>query len=212
MCPTSPKDRVLLVEGPEDREVIYQFCNYYGIDNRSLFAVEPKQGFNNLLTDLRVRIRTGVKVLGVVIDADLDLNARWEQIGSAIASHSYDFPSCPAPGGTLLEAPSTIRPKIGIWLMPDNQVSGILEDFLLRLANEDDRLIARAENTVDAIPETERLFGETKQSKAIIHTWLAWQAEPGTPLGLAIARRYLDPTRNPAPEFKVWLESLFMST
>lgn len=95
--------------------------------------------------------------------------------------------------------------------MPDNQVSGMLEDFLLRLTNEEDRLISRAENAVDSIPDTERLFGNTKRSKAIIHTWLAWQEEPGTSLGLSIRRRYLDPTRNPAPEFKEWLEKLFVS-
>ena len=86
----------------------------------------------------------------------------------------------------------------------------ILEDFLLRLANEEDSLIHRAENVVDNIPETDRLFGDTKRSKAIIHTWLAWQKEPGTSLGLSITKRYLDPTRNPAPEFKKWLEKLFM--
>jgi hypothetical protein len=38
----SPRDRVLLVEGRDDREVIYQFCNHYQIDNKNLFSVEAK--------------------------------------------------------------------------------------------------------------------------------------------------------------------------
>ena len=68
----------------------------------------------------------------------------------------------------------------------------------------------RAKQVVESIPASERLFGETKQAKAIIHTWLAWQPEPATPLGLAIIKQYLDPNRNPAPEFKGWLERLFL--
>lgn len=204
------KDKVLLVEGRDDREVIYQFCNYYDIDNRSLFSVEPKDGIKSLIADLRLRVRTGVKVLAAVIDADVDLNTRWKEIRDSVAEEGYRFPSNPAKGGTILEAPNASRPKLGIWLMPDNQVAGILEDFLLCLAQEDNTLISRATNVVNSIPETERLFSDTKRSKAVIHTWLAWQEEPGTSLGLSITRRYLDPTQNPAPEFKEWLEELFV--
>ena len=183
----SRKDKILLVEGYDDREVIYQFCNHHDIDNRELFSVEPKNGVERLIDDLRLRVRTEVTtVLAAVIDADADLNARWEQIRTAVAGSGYILPNAPIKGGTIIDAPKLNRPKLGIWLMPDNQVSGMLEDFLLRLANEQDSLIHRSENVVDSIPETERLFGDTKRSKAIIHTWLAWQEEPGTSLGLSI--------------------------
>lgn len=203
-------DRVLLVEGRDDREVIYQFCNYHGIDNRSLFSVEPKDGIENLIEDLQIRVRTGVKVLAAVMDADINLKARWDQVRTALAEYDYSLPDTPTTQGTILEAPNATRPKLGIWLMPDNQVSGILEDFLLRLADEGNPLISRAKSTVDSIPRKDRLFSNTKTSKAVIHTWLAWQEEPGTSLGLSITRRYLDPTRNPAPEFRRWLENLFI--
>ena len=206
-----PKDKVLLVEGRDDREVIFQFCNHHGIDNRSLFDVKDKDGVDSLIDDLSVRVRTGrnVKVLAAVIDADDDINVRWAQVRNAVGDYGYSFPDTPAKEGTILNSSDTARPRLGIWLMPDNQVSGMLEDFLLRLTSEEDPLILRAENVVKSIPESERLFGETKRSKAIIHSWLAWQEDPGTSLGIAITRRYLDPTRNPAPEFKKWLEDLF---
>lgn len=71
----SPRDRVLLVEGRDDRKVIYQFCNHYQIDNKNLFSVEAKDGIENLLDDLRIRVRTGVKVLAAVIDADVVLTS-----------------------------------------------------------------------------------------------------------------------------------------
>ena len=41
--PAKP-DRVLLVEGREDREAVYQFCNYHSINNSALFDVETKDG------------------------------------------------------------------------------------------------------------------------------------------------------------------------
>ena len=205
-------DKVLLVEGRDDREVIYQFCNHHGIDNQSFFSVEVKEGVDNLIDDLSVRIRTGrnVKVLAAVIDADENISARWEQVINAIDGCGYSFPNTPNKEGTILNSLDTFRPRLGLWLMPDNQVSGMLEDFLLRLTSEKDSLIDRAEQVVDSIPKSERLFGDTKRSKAILHSWLAWQEEPGTSLGISITRRYLDPTRNPAPEFKKWLEDLFL--
>ena len=207
-----PKDKILLVEGRDDREVIYQFCNHHKIDNKSLFSVEAKDGVDSLIDDLSQRVRTGsnVKVLAAVIDADDDINVRWAQVRNAVGDYGYSFPDTPDKAGTILDSSDALRPRLGIWLMPDNQVAGMLEDFLLRLTSEEDSLISLAENVVKSIPESERLFGDTKFSKAIIHSWLAWQEEPGTSLGISITKRYLDPTRNPAPEFKKWLEKLFI--
>ncbi|NEQ96798.1 MAG: hypothetical protein F6K30_08755 [Cyanothece sp. SIO2G6] len=117
-------DHVLLVEGRDDHEVIYQFCNYYGIDNQSLFSVEVGDGFDSLLKELGIRVRTEVKVLGIVIDADANLSSRWEEIKSALAGDGYILPASPIKGGTIIESPNSNRPQIGIWLMPDNQEPG----------------------------------------------------------------------------------------
>lgn len=205
----SPIDRVLLVEGRDDREVIYQFCNHHGIDNRSLFKVDAKDGIESLLEDLRVRPRTGVEVLGAIVDADADPAVRWRQLGEVLSPLGYSLPVEPTRGGTVFAAPGPTRPRLGLWLMPDNRVAGMLEDFLLGLTAEDDALVERATTSVDGIPTAERRFIDAHRSKAIVHTWLAWQEEPGTSLGLAITRRYLDPSRPPAPAFRSWLLDLF---
>jgi len=123
-----PKDKVLLVEGRDDREVIFQFCNYHNIDNRSLFDVIDKKGVDRLIDDLGQRVRTGsnVKVLAAVIDADDDLSARWSQVRNVIGDYGYNFPDIPAKAGTILDSSDVFRPRLGIWLMPDNQVAGML--------------------------------------------------------------------------------------
>lgn len=210
--PKEPQDRILLVEGADDREVIYQFCNHYAIDNRSWFSVQAKDGIDNLIEALSIQVEPlGLKTLGIVVDADTNLQNRWQQIRGAVAEAGYDFPVVPDRAGTILESSDPDRPRLGIWLMPNNQLTGTIEDFLLRLTQDQDTLLARARTAIDSIPATERLFKPSYHSKALIHTWLAWQPEPGTALGLAITRQYLDPSRNPAPEFKIWLEALFLA-
>ena len=70
-------------------------------------------------------------------------------------------------------------------------------------------LLERAVSCVDGIPPEQRRFRDTYRSKALIHTWLAWQEEPGTPLGLAVTKRYLDADHALARQFVQWLRRLF---
>nr|WP_254435729.1 DUF3226 domain-containing protein [Dolichospermum sp. UHCC 0260] len=46
-------------------------------------------------------------------------------------------------------------------------------------------------------------------SKAIIHTYLAWQDEPGYPMGQAITKQSLRPHTDIAIKFTDWLTRLF---
>ena len=89
-------DRILLVEGREDREFVYQFCNYHSINNRVLFDVEPKDGYESLRDDLMVRPLTVVKVIGAIVDADTDPHGRWHSLRSGLLASGYtDFPTEP---------------------------------------------------------------------------------------------------------------------
>lgn len=101
------------------------------------------------------------------------------------------------------------RTRLGIWLMPDNRLSGMLEDFMATLVRPDDALLAPARNAVDAIPADHRLFKPAFRAKAELHTWLAWQEEPGRPLGQAITKRYLDFANPGAEAFVAWVRRLF---
>lgn len=204
-----PRNKVLLVEGRDDREVVHQFCNHHGIDNRALFTIDVKDGIDSLLADLRVRPRTGISVLGILVDADTNPGARWAQLASVVGPLGYTLPKTPQQAGTIIAAPAPTRPRLGLWMMPDNRAEGMLEDFLLRLTHDGDALATRARAAVDGIPANERRFALAHRSKATVHTWLAWQQEPGTALGQAILKCYLDASRSPAPWFRSWLLELF---
>jgi hypothetical protein len=205
-------DHVLLVEGPVDREVVYHLCNHHRLDNRGRFETEAREGYEEVRDNVSIRLRTPtIRTLGIVVDADEDLARRWNDLRAVLARGGYtSLPDTPDEHGTIIPAEGTL-PRIGIWLMPDNKLLGMLEDFLHRLVREGDSLIARAHTAVDGIPTNERLFKDTYRSKAILHTWLAWQEEPGTPLGLSVTRRYLDGDHDLARSFIGWLDRLFPS-
>jgi hypothetical protein len=204
--------RILLVEGREDREVVYQLCNYHSINNRDLFEVEIKDGYESLKDDLMVRPQTGATAIGAVVDADVDPAERWKSLRGALHNAGYnDIPGQPNHGGTIIPSHGVL-PSIGIWLMPDNKLAGILEDFARFLVKGGDPLLPRAESCIDAIPAEDRRFKARYRSKALIHTWLAWQEDPGTPLGSAITKRYLNADYDLAMQFVQWLMDLFPST
>jgi hypothetical protein len=121
------------------------------------------------------------ETIGVVLDVDCrTTNSRWQQIHDKIKSHGYNFPECPNPSGTVLP-PNGDKSKLGICLMPNNQNPGMLEDFLIPLAN-DESISFAAESVNTAKEKGFSTYKDVHHSEAVIHTYLAWQDEPGKPL------------------------------
>ena len=113
----------------------------------------------------------------------------------------------PDPDGTIVEAVED-KPRLGFWLMPNNVDSGMLEDFCRELAPAD--AIAFSEQCVIQAKEREfATFKDVHQSKAVVHTYLAWQDEPGKPLGQSITSQVLEPETEIARRFVDWLKRLF---
>jgi hypothetical protein len=199
--------KVLLVEGRDDREVVYQFCNHRGIANRERFDVEACEGHAGLRARLGPELKTDRDTIGILIDADADPESRWQSLRDLLTDHYGDrVPAQPVPGGLILGSEGTWGKRCGVWLMPDNASSGMLEDFLQELIPDVDTLLRHARQVVAALPETR--FIQEHRAKAEVHTWLAWQEEPGTSLGLAL-RRYLDADHALARQFHDWLVKLF---
>ncbi|MCX5647298.1 MAG: hypothetical protein NTZ17_21845 [Phycisphaerae bacterium] len=202
--------KILLVEGSDDEHVLKHVCGTRGV--QELDEIKPQGGVEQLLESFPVRLNeSDVEALGVVIDADTDLAARWRSLKDRLTKAGYEnVPSDPVSTGTILNPPSdALLPRVGIWIMPDNQTRGILEDFLRFLVPQGSCLFEHVQSSVAAIPEGERRFSQLAQPKAIIHTWLAWQEEPGKPLGTAITARYLDPGVAQVDVLVSWLNKLF---
>jgi hypothetical protein len=177
-----------------------------------LDEIKPQNSVEQLLENFPVRLKeSDIEALGVVIDADTDFAAQWQALRDRLIKAGYEnVPADPERTGTILAPPGgTLLPRVGIWIMPDNQVTGILEDFLRFLVPAESQLFRHVESSVKAIPDEERRFSQLAEPKAIIHTWLAWQEEPGKPLGTAITARFLDPKVAEVDVLVSWLNRLF---
>ncbi len=205
--------RVLMVEGADDEHVVKRICakRQLGLIDK----IRDCKGKDPLLDNIAVQLKeSDIFALGILLDADTDLHSRWQAVTDRLRLAGYaNAPEFPAPDGTVISAPpNTLLPRVGIWLMPDNQTNGILENFLRFLVPENDPLFAHVETSLDSIPPGQCRFNELKQPKAKIHTWLAWQEEPGKPFGLAIMARYLDPNLRSADNFASWLKRTFFDS
>ncbi len=167
-------------------------------------------GIGPLLEDIPLRLKEpGLQSLGIVIDADEDVQARWSSVRDRLQRVGYEVPTQSVQDGFILTLPN--RPRVGVWVMPDNQLPGRLEDFVGHLIPQTDNLKPIAEKTLQSI-EKKKLnhFRPIHRSKALIHTWLAWQEMPGMPMGQAITARVLLHDQILANSFVAWLKRLFI--
>jgi hypothetical protein len=197
----------LLVEGKDDEHVFYSLLNHHQIPER--FEIRSAGSINKLLDRLEVElIQSDLGRLGIVVDADTDMEARWRSLRNRLIESGYStVPLIPNPSGTIIEEEG--RAVVGIWLMPDNKLPGMLENFVSFLIPPNDLLWPIADDVLQKVMAKERRFRQTYQIKAQVHTWLAWQEQPGTPLGLAITNRYFDANAPYAQQLMTWLRMLF---
>ncbi len=199
---------VLLVEGINDCHVVMALCQVCGVSHN--FGIYQCGGYVETLKRLNALIPQpdGPEIIGIVVDADSpDIMSRWRQIKEKPELKVYPLPDEPTPDGIIVTGQKG-KPRLGFWLMPDNKNPGMLEDFLIELVPPDG--IEAARNCV-ANAQGKKLtsFKETHLSKAVIHTYLAWQDEPGKPLGQAVTAQVLQPHTQTAKAFIDWLKRLF---
>lgn len=204
-------NKVVLVEGKDDEHVIKHLCGNRAIP--VILKIEGHQSVEDLLASIPVRLKASYDgdIVGIVLDADVSLVNRWAAVRNHLVALKYpNVPELAVQTGMIVDPPEgVLLPRVGVWLMPDNLLNGMLEDFLAFLVPRDSTLFARVKRTIDEIPADEQLFSRAVQSKAVIHTWLAWQKDPGLPFGTAITARFLDPMKPEADTFLAWLRTLF---
>ncbi len=96
------KPKILLVEGNDDRHVSWALFEKHTIPQN--FDVIDSGGISNLLLQLTVRFKqSDVNAIGVVMDADTNLAARWQQLQSIVAKEEIMLPDMPDQAGTIIE-------------------------------------------------------------------------------------------------------------
>lgn len=198
-------EQILLVEGKNDLHVFWNIFEKHSV--KQSFTAKGKDG-DGIYKSIPIYLKTDVSTIGVVIDADENINAKWDKLKNIFEVAAYDIPEDPIQTGTVIK--KNDHPTIGIWIMPDNNANGMLEDFVKQLVPNDDLLMAYVEESLGKI-ETVGVnkYKAIHKSKARIHTWLAWQETPGTPMGLAIKKTFLDTNNELCLKFVDWINDLF---
>lgn len=201
--------KVLLVEGDNDCHVVMALCAAHTVpETFGIYQCGSDAGVLKRLNALINRPDPPDRI-GVMLDADNpSLVGRWDSIKGKLRHYHYVFPAHPDPNGTFVES-AFEQPKLGFWLMPNNQNSGMLEDFCAELAEPSSLQFAQ-QCVAQAQANNLTTFKLVHQSKAIIHTYLAWHDEPGSPLGRAITKQALRPQTEIAIRFTEWLRQLFV--
>ncbi len=203
-------NKILLVEGKNDCHAVMALCEAHNVPET--FGIYECGGDQNRvlkrMNALIVRPNPP-QVIGVMLDADESSLGKWQSIQDKLRnnSHSYVLPQIPNADGTVVEEIED-KPKLGFWLMPNNQDAGMLEDFCAELAEPMSLAFAR-ECVEKAHQGNITTFKQVHHSKAVIHTYLAWHDEPGYPLGKAITSEALRPHTDIATRFTNWLIHLF---
>lgn len=206
----------LWVEGIDDDHTIRHLLIRHGIDYDhkpwppNFPFIKQADDKDRLLRDVRLSVSAGSgRAVGFVLDADLSFQNRWTAISSRLREAGVDAPQDMPPEGFVGES-RTYRTRAGVWLMPDNQQEGALEDFLTTLVEEADKLMPHAQaSTTQAKKSHGANFSDVNEKKAVLHAWLAWQEEPGLPYGTAIRARYFRQDSAAAERFVAWFRRVF---
>ena len=212
----STVSRKLLVEGDTDKRVIPYLmeanCVEWKRPGGPAVHIEPYGSVDELLKPgvVEAELRASrLEALGLIVDANGDASDRWNRI-RRLCCHEFDHLPHEIPEGGFKGDHLETRVRFGVWIMPDNRFSGMLEDFLIRLIPEDSRGLY--ELATECVAKAERSgapFKAVHRAKAEIYTWLAWQDEPGKQLHQAVHHRVLDPERPGSRPFVDWFRRLF---
>jgi hypothetical protein len=219
--PAVPNQNLLLVEGKEEKRVIPEVIEKNGVKwepTPKSYAVdiEDTEGVEGLLDEATLSTygkRSGLRRLGIVIDGDSDPAARWQSLRHALlvaklATDDQLTATIPREGLVV----DGLNLRLGVWMMPDNTMSGMLETFLSQLVSSEqgkrlDQFVQGA--CLSALDHGATFKNPTQLAKARIHCWLAWQDEPGRQLHQAVLYGLLDAGAPQAKPFVSWFRSLF---
>jgi hypothetical protein len=195
----------LLVEGKDDQHVIWALCEKFTFKEN--FKVIDCTGFENLMIQIPIRLKqSNIKTLGIIVDADLEIENRWQSIYTKFKNIYSDFPSSIPTDGLIFQ---TEEIKIGIWIMPNNKTSGMIEDFITFLIPSEDKLLPKITAFLnDLEKESLNKYSLNHTSKAKLNVWLALQETP-VPMGLSITKKYLTTEEANCQLFIGWLKNLF---
>lgn len=211
----------LLVEGPDDMHTVIQFMKRQGYDWEDATFSPPFirncKGVEGLLDLLKLILKNpSYTRVGIILDADENLESTWQSVRDrllAIPNAKLSPPEDLPDTGYVEATTDASHPRyVGVWIMPDNQNSGKLEDFLSAMIPPEDQCWPYCDEVLQEARIRGAPFEEKDHSKAKMHTWLAWQKKPGNPFGQAFMAKDFNADGELAKRFYQWFTMLFSTS
>lgn len=221
----------LFVEGNDDLIFHQAFCKVIQqsqIEVKEIKVSTPKSsgintrdGWRSLIDGLPLifkQLKSGdIERVGIILDADFKPDnsggviARYLKVIEQLTIFGYVTSKEPDFGkGDIFKHPDGL-PDFGLWIMPNHQDDGMLENFIENIISstaDQQSLLNHADKAIKELPIT--LFNSKLHSiKAKISTWRAWQKTPGLYLDEALDNGILDTDAQLALAFRAWLENVF---
>jgi hypothetical protein len=215
---------VLLLEGDDDKYFFNKLCVLFNLNPDIKVAVpkdfnsqNSKGGVFESLPPLLKQLADGsLSKLAVIVDADyeeqhgLGYQKTIQKITDLLTLQDFVLIQNAENHvtGLIFENGAELA-NFGLWVMPNNQNSGMLEDFVKTCIKTDElSLFNHAQQVVHAISEPK--FKPHHYAKAEVATWLAWQKQPGHGLYCAVKDDLLNTDHALFQELAHWLKKIFI--
>jgi len=213
--------KVLLVEGDSDKSFFQKLC--IGLDLDTVVQVatpkdlkgrrNSKEAVFHRLEGLLNQLHDGqITHIAVVVDADypeyhgLGCQKTIERVATIVKQFDFELDSVSDDGLSFKHTDGFA--DFGLWVMPDNQQVGMLEDWVKACVKTDEQaLFQTACLAVEGLDSPK--FSPHLTAKAEVATWLAWQKQPGHGLYGAIKDDLLDHDSTLFCKMEHWLLRIF---
>lgn len=198
----------VLVEGKTDEFLIGILLRELGINQPTLTGCGGKK---EAVRDFENLVKGTGDFAGIIVDADNSAVNLWDSIRSRLLrsglrfedhGNSNDIPTNLQKKGLILNT----RPRIGVWIMPNNEGEGEIEDFIIDLISSNDKIWRLADEYIEKVCIADSTI--KKKSKAKLYSWLA-ACDPNRQPGAALDVKRLNRESENWKNFEGWAKRLF---
>ena len=191
--------KLIAVEGQDEVNFFNALLRYLGIADFDVREVGGKLQFKNKLPALvRVSGFSDVEVLAIIRDADNNAEAAFKSIGDIMKKERLKPPN-------QVNQFSDGSPKIGIFIMPGNSDTGMLEDLCLKTVEHHPSMHC-VEPFIDCISELENPPNNITKAKA--QAFLAAMPKLANSVGVGAQKGYWNFNSEELTDLKSFINNL----
>ncbi|MEJ5258474.1 MAG: DUF3226 domain-containing protein [Fervidobacterium sp.] len=189
---------LLIVEGTNDKEFVNALIQSIGGQRYMIVELQGKNNLSDVLPKIsKVSGFGNIRNLAIILDADDSPVRTFQSAKNSLRKAGLPVPS------TVGEVFTKLKPNVGVFLFPDCQSNGTVEDLIIKTINK--AVLDCIEAYHVCITEKAENTNFKISSKSKLYRYLAIQKEPSRSLDLAVKRKHIDLQ---SPEFDRIKESL----